>query len=259
MLGLTHMKGRKTTKIAISIIILLAVGLGVFYAYKKNIFTKKEIKVATIGEIAGQKTGDRIQDLGNRNQEIEINNENAEDNNKEPVASNQLAVVEKQKTDTTQQKSSGNIIQKFVSFGYQKSSGRTIKAIIIHTSYNNLGGDSFDFSKVMQEWKDAGVSPHYAIDRSGTIYQLVADQNIAWHAGTSKLPDGTTDVNGASIGIEIVNDQSSKFTEAQYASLNRLIGDLRKKFPVKYVLGHDDIAPGRKTDPWGIEWGKIQK
>jgi hypothetical protein len=153
----------------------------------------------------------------------------------------------------------GKIVSKLVPWGFQKSSGRTIKAIIVHTSYNALGGDVFDFDKVMQEWKDAGVSPHYAIDRGGTIYQLVADQNIAYHAGVSKLPDGTTDVNGSSIGIEIVNSQDAKFTDAQYSALNRLISDLRKKYPIKYVLGHDEIAPGRKTDPWGIDWKKVNR
>jgi hypothetical protein len=146
-----------------------------------------------------------------------------------------------------------------VSFGFQKATDRKIKAVIIHTTYNALGGDPFDFQKVMQEWKDAGVAPHYAIDREGKIHQLVAEQNIAWHAGASKLPDGTTDVNGASIGIEVVNDKESKFSDAEYAALNQLLADLKKKYSIKFVLGHDEIAPGRKTDPWGIEWGKVSK
>jgi hypothetical protein len=154
---------------------------------------------------------------------------------------------------------SGKVIQHNVSFGFQKSSNRSIKAVIIHTSYNALGGDPFEYAKVLKEWKDYGVAPHYAIARDGAIYQLVDDQNIAWHAGSSKLPDGTTDVNGTSIGIEIVNDQSSKFSNEQYVSLNSLIASLKKKYSIKYVLGHADIAPGRKTDPWGIEWNKIQK
>jgi hypothetical protein len=153
----------------------------------------------------------------------------------------------------------GKIVQNLVSWGFAKSSGRTIKAIIIHTSYNNLGGDVFDFDKVIQEWKDAGVAPHYAIDRDGTINQLVADQNIAWHAGVSKLPDGTTDVNGASIGIEIINSKDAKFTDDQYSALNSLIATLKKKYEIKYIFGHDEIAPGRKTDPWNIDWKKVQK
>lgn len=154
---------------------------------------------------------------------------------------------------------SGKIVSKLVSWGFAKSSDRNIKAVIVHTSYNNLGGDVFDFDKVLQEWKDAGVAPHYAIDRDGTIYQLVADQNIAWHGGVSKLPDGTTDVNGVSIGIEVINSQDAKFADAQYGALNSLIATLKKKYAIKYILGHDEIAPGRKTDPWGIDWKKVQK
>lgn len=164
------------------------------------------------------------------------------------------SVVSEDKVST-----SGKIVQNLVSWGFAKSSGRTIKAIIIHTSYNNLGGDVFDFDKVIQEWKDAGVAPHYAIDRDGTIYQLVADQNIAWHAGVSKLPDGTTDVNGASIGVEVINSLDGKFTDDQYAALNSLVATLKKKYEIKYILGHDEIAPGRKTDPWGIEWNKVNR
>lgn len=166
------------------------------------------------------------------------------------------------KTKTNREASNSNdvkVVSKFVSWGFQKATDRKIKAIIVHTTYNALGGDIFDFDKVMQEWKDAGVAPHYAIDREGTIYQLVADQNIAYHAGSSKLPDGTTDVNGVSIGIEVVNDKNSKFTDEQYKALNSLIASLKDKYSIKYVLGHNDIAPGRKTDPWGIEWDKVKK
>jgi hypothetical protein len=158
--------------------------------------------------------------------------------------------------DSTQ---SGKIISNLVSWGFAKSSGRKIKAIIVHTSYNALGGDVFDFDKVLKEWKDAGVAPHYAIDRHGNIYQLVMDNNIAWHAGNSKLPDGTTDVNGISLGIEVISTQDAKFTSEQYIALNDLIAQLKKKYDISYVLGHDDIAPGRKTDPWGIDWKKVAK
>lgn len=235
----------------------------------RNIFVKNSAKTMTISNLESEKP---IEDTSQNVQpeKTELNSE-SESNSvetlpvavsepaKKPTPSVDVKTDKTNKTDSDVQDTSGKIVQQLVSFGFQKSSGRTIKAIIIHTSYNNIGGDVFDFKKVLQEWKDAGVSPHYAIDREGTIYQLVADQNIAWHAGVSKLPDGTTDVNGASIGIEVVNDQNSKFSDAEYSALNSLIVSLKKKYPIKYVLGHDDIAPGRKTDPWGIEWGKVRK
>lgn len=175
------------------------------------------------------------------------------------------APATEKKTAVPQEQASNRALTDFrikdalVSWGFQKASSRTIRAIIVHTSYNALGGDPFDFDKVLQEWKDAGVAPHYAIDRKGTVYRLVADGNIAWHAGVSKLPDGTTDVNGASLGVEVVNTLDGKFTDAQYAALNGLLGELKGDYPIKYVLGHDDIAPGRKTDPWGIDWKKVNK
>jgi hypothetical protein len=148
---------------------------------------------------------------------------------------------------------------KLVSWGFQKASGRTIDTIVIHTTYNALGGDPYDFEKVLQEWKDYGVAPHYAIDREGKTYQLVSDENIAYHAGSSKMPDGRSNVNNFSIGIEVVNTQDGKFVDAQYVALNKLIGDLKSKYKIKYVLGHSEIASGRKTDPWGIEWGRVNK
>ena len=153
----------------------------------------------------------------------------------------------------------GKIVSKLVAWGFQKSSGRKIDTIILHSSYDALGSDPFSVAGVIAEYKQAQVSPHYLITRDGTIYQLVADQNIAWHAGVAKMPDGRTDVNSFSIGIEMINTQTGKFTDQQYSAVNRLIGDLKNKYPIKNILGHNDIAPGRKTDPWGIEWKKIQK
>ena len=157
--------------------------------------------------------------------------------------------------------SSGKIVPRFASWGFQKSSGRTIDTIIIHSSYDATGSDPFNVDGVIAEWKALGVSPHYLIARDGTTYQLVADQDIAYHAGVSKMPspDNRTNVNNFSIGVEMINTLDGKFTDAQYSSLNSLIANLKAKYPIKNILGHDQISPGRKTDPWGIDWGKVQK
>ncbi|KKQ40354.1 MAG: N-acetylmuramyl-L-alanine amidase, negative regulator of AmpC, AmpD [Candidatus Moranbacteria bacterium GW2011_GWC2_37_73] len=88
---------------------------------------------------------------------------------------------------------------------------------------------------------------------------MVTDQNIAWHAGVSKVPDGRTNVNDFSIGIEMINTKDGKYTDDQYAALNSLIVTLKKKYKIKYILGHNEIAPDRKTDPWGIEWNKVNR
>ena len=151
------------------------------------------------------------------------------------------------------------IINRPVSWGFEKSSARKIDTIVIHTSYNSLGGDEYSVEKIIGIYKDYGVSAHYIVARNGNIYQLVDDQNISYHAGESKMPDGRAGVNNFSIGIEVVNTKSGKFTGDQYESLNNLISDLKGKYPIKNILGHSDIAPGRKDDPWGMEWGKVDK
>ena len=84
------------------------------------------------------------------------------------------------------------------------------------------------------------------------------DKNIAYHAGKSETPDGRTGVNNFSIGVEIVNTQSESPNSAQYKALNNLFSHLKQKYEIKYILGHSDIAPGRKTDPWNFDWAKVK-
>lgn len=94
------------------------------------------------------------------------------------------------------------------------------------------------------------VSSHYLVGDDGRIYQLVDDLDRAWHAGPGRW--GTiTDLNNASIGIEIDNDGSEPFTDAQIDALIRLLGDLteRLRIPPTQVIAHADLAPMRKRDP----------
>ncbi len=151
------------------------------------------------------------------------------------------------------------IVNHLLSWGHKTvDRQRTIEAIIIHSSYNALTADSFSVSGILREYKEYGVSPHYIIARDGTIYRLVRDGDIAYQAGKSRLPDGKTDVNAVSIGIEIINTPHDSPTAAQYKSLASLVKWLESKYPVRYVLGHKDIAPGRKTDPWNFDWTKFR-
>ncbi|GAB2499272.1 N-acetylmuramoyl-L-alanine amidase [Pseudoxanthomonas sangjuensis] len=94
------------------------------------------------------------------------------------------------------------------------------------------------------------VSAHYLIGRDGERYQLVPDEMRAWHAGAGSW--GTiTDLNSASIGIEIDNDGQSDYPEAQIESLLVLLDDLCRRWsiPRTQVIGHSDLAPTRKVDP----------
>ncbi|MFA4817667.1 MAG: N-acetylmuramoyl-L-alanine amidase [Parcubacteria group bacterium] len=202
---------------------------------------------------------------------IEIQSETVENNNAatpEEIDNNtneaKLPAVDNQdKKGTTIEKPAPtdkiNIINRLVGWGYEKASGRKIDTIIIHSTYNALGGDQFSLEKILDIYKSYGVAPHYIIDRGGKIYRLVADENIAYHAGESKTPDGRMGVNNFSIGIEVINSKTEKPTDKQYTALNDLLRYLRSKYTIKYVLGHNQIAPGRKDDPWNFVWDKIKE
>lgn len=94
------------------------------------------------------------------------------------------------------------------------------------------------------------VSAHYLIGADGTRYQLVSDERRAWHAGAGSWGP-FTDLNSASIGIELDNDGRSPFAEAQVQSLLVLLEDLctRLRIPRSQIIGHQDLAPTRKPDP----------
>ena len=94
------------------------------------------------------------------------------------------------------------------------------------------------------------VSSHYLLGKDGKIYQLVSDAKRAWHAGAGRW-GAITDVNNASIGIEIDNDGKSPFPDAQIDSLIVLLRDLttRLRIPPTQIIGPSDLAPTRKIDP----------
>ena len=94
------------------------------------------------------------------------------------------------------------------------------------------------------------VSAHYLIGQDGTRYQLVSDHDRAWHAGAGSW-GAISDVNSASIGIELDNDGRAPFPEPLIGSLLVLLEDLKTRWriPAANFIGHADMAPGRKIDP----------
>ena len=94
----------------------------------------------------------------------------------------------------------------------------------------------------------ARVSSHFLIRRDGGIVQFVSCQNRAWHAGASSF-EGRSRCNDFSIGIELEGSDFVAFEDLQYRSLARLTLSLCASLPLRAVRGHDQIAPGRKTDP----------
>lgn len=94
------------------------------------------------------------------------------------------------------------------------------------------------------------VSAHYLLGKDGRVYQLVSDEKRAWHAGAGRW-GAITDLNSASIGIEIDNNGRSPYPDVQIDSLIALLRDLtqRLRIPPTQVIGHSDLAPARKVDP----------
>ncbi|MBO9712947.1 N-acetylmuramoyl-L-alanine amidase [Sphingomonas sp.] len=100
----------------------------------------------------------------------------------------------------------------------------------------------------------AKVSAHYLVAEDGTILRLVNEDKRAWHAGRSHWR-GTTDINSASVGIEIVNPGHEfgyrPFPDEQIASVIPLVAEIKQRYAITRgnVVGHSDIAPARKQDP----------
>ncbi|NWF37577.1 1,6-anhydro-N-acetylmuramyl-L-alanine amidase AmpD [Mariprofundus sp. NF] len=104
----------------------------------------------------------------------------------------------------------------------------------------------------LQELK---VSAHFVVDRKGGITQFVPCQRRAWHAGVSSWHE-REGCNDFAIGIEMIGDETHPFTQPQYRETARLCRQLMQHFPAinrQRIVGHQDIAPGRKWDP-GKQW-----
>ena len=110
----------------------------------------------------------------------------------------------------------------------------------------------------------AEVSAHYLIDLDGSVDPLVDEDRRAWHAGVSEW-GGERDVNSRAIGIELQNQGPNgggyhPFPEAQMASLERLIVEICARWSIAAgdVIGHSDVAPGRKIDPGEkFDWARL--
>jgi N-acetylmuramoyl-L-alanine amidase len=112
---------------------------------------------------------------------------------------------------------------------------------------------------------DAKVSAHYLVDEKGEVFQLVDEEKRAWHSGRSYWR-GITDVNSASVGIEIVNPGHEfgyrPFPDEQIASVIPLVADIKERHGIGRgnVVGHSDVAPARKEDPGELfPWWELAK
>jgi AmpD protein len=103
------------------------------------------------------------------------------------------------------------------------------------------------------------VSAHFLIRRDGELVQFVACNDRAWHAGASRWR-GRERCNDFSIGVELEGADDAPYAPAQYAMLARLAKALARRYPIADVVGHADVAPGRKTDPGpAFDWGRLAR
>ena len=103
------------------------------------------------------------------------------------------------------------------------------------------------------------VSAHFLIRRDGALIQFVPCGERAWHAGASAWK-GRGRCNDYSIGVELEGADDVPYTAAQYAMLARLARALRRRYPIADIVGHSDIAPGRKTDPGSaFDWDRLHR
>ena len=102
----------------------------------------------------------------------------------------------------------------------------------------------------------SGVSAHLVIDKDGTIYQLLPFNVVAWHAGKAEY-NGRSNVNGFSVGIENVGI-GDEWPPEQVEAIRAVIATLYAYYPIEDVVGHSDVAPGRKSDPGpNFPWDKV--
>jgi N-acetyl-anhydromuramyl-L-alanine amidase AmpD len=146
--------------------------------------------------------------------------------------------------------------------------------------------DPYNVEEVYALFEKYEVSAHYMIGREGEIYQLVAEERVAFHAGKGNLlnyQEYRHSLNDHSIGIEIlaigtkeemlstmseemynlVASENIGYTDAQYEALNELLTDILSRYPSikrdrEHIIGHSEYAPVRKSDPGSLfEWSRI--
>jgi len=144
-------------------------------------------------------------------------------------------------------------------FDHKRRGSKSITSIIIH--YTGMQSERESIKRLTSS--SSKVSCHYLINRSGKVFRLVEEKNIAWHAGKS-MWGKYKNLNKNSIGIELVNKGHrygyQAFTRIQIKRLVELCKYLKRKYKIKnkLILGHSDIAPLRKADPGEkFPWGYL--
>lgn len=121
---------------------------------------------------------------------------------------------------------------------------------------NRLDWDAHPYFAAMRGLE---VSCHFFIERGGTLWQFVGTDRRAWHAGRSRYR-GRDNCNDDSIGVELEGIEGRPFEAAQYAALLALCAALLRRHHLRYIAGHEHVAPGRKQDPGaGFDWSRLSR
>jgi N-acetyl-anhydromuramoyl-L-alanine amidase len=156
----------------------------------------------------------------------------------------------------------------------ERPSGTTISLIIVHgislppgefggpwidrLFTGNLPADAHPFFRAIAGGQ---VSAHVLIRRTGLVVQYVPFEQRAWHAGVSSY-QGSAACNDFSVGIELEGTDDMPYTDEQYEQLAALIAALLQTYPTlsrERIVGHNDVAPGRKTDPGAaFDWERLR-
>lgn len=153
-----------------------------------------------------------------------------------------------------------------------RPAGESIRLVVVHAISlppGEFGGDGVErlFTNRLDPeahpyYRDIyalRVSAHFFIRRDGRLLQFVATTRRAWHAGASSWR-GRERCNDFSLGIELEGCDERPFASIQYVRLARLIRILRRAYPIEEIVGHADIAPGRKTDPGPcFDWMRLRQ
>ena len=119
---------------------------------------------------------------------------------------------------------------------------------------NRLDPDAHPSHPYYQSLRGLAVSAHFLVRRDGALLQFVSCEQRAWHAGASAW-HGRDNCNDWSIGIELEGLEGETFAAAQYPALVGLLQALCQRYPLREMVGHEQVAPGRKADPGaGFDW-----
>jgi N-acetylmuramoyl-L-alanine amidase len=136
-----------------------------------------------------------------------------------------------------------------------------ISILVLHYTGMKTGASAIDWLAN----PESKVSAHYVVDEDGQVVHMVREEQRAQHAGLSHWR-GITDVNSASIGIEIVNPGHEwgyrPFPEEQMDSVTQLVAEITRTFSIepRNVVGHSDVAPARKEDPGELfDWERLAR